>query len=38
MKNNFGKWYHKKPITPFQKFWNGGVGKMTLAAITVSVA
>ena len=26
MKNNFGKWYHKKPITPFQKFWNGGVG------------
>ena len=26
MKNNFGKWYHKKPITPFQKFWDGGVG------------
>lgn len=27
MKNNFGKWYaKKKPITPFQKFWNGGAG------------
>ena len=24
MKNNFGNWYRKKPITPFQKFWNGG--------------
>ena len=25
IKYTFGKNYHK-PITPFQKFWNGGVG------------
>lgn len=26
IKTNFGKFYERKPITPFQKFWNGGVG------------
>lgn len=26
IKYNFGKHYAKKPITPFHKFWNGGVG------------
>lgn len=31
MKNNFGKWYHKKPVTPFQKFWNGGAGTYDMA-------
>jgi len=24
IKTNFGKFYERKPITPFQKFWNGG--------------
>lgn len=29
LKYNFGKNYHK-PISPFKKYWNGGVGSETM--------